>query len=215
MLQKKHSNFIIKLTLVLISTNFIISCAVIYNKSKLYLNEKEFNKNVISFRTDGYYYKVKEHEKGNFGISPMIFYENGYVVKLESYYSVSMVRDENEKKKKFNYTLKYIDKRILDNTYHVQIKNTIWDWGLYSQKKDSLIMQTYINYIGDYYLVNWKGVVLNDTTLLVTTRYDYNPKNRKTEIINELYQFRKLNHKPDSINYIMINRAKFGKRRNK
>ncbi len=128
MMQKKHSNIIVKLTLVLFVLNLTVSCAVIYNKSKLYLNENEFNKDAINFRTDGYYYKVEEHGKGNFGISPMIFYKNGYVVKPEGYYPVNIANYDVDKNKKISYTLKYIEKRIQDNTYHVQIKNTIWDW---------------------------------------------------------------------------------------
>ncbi len=196
----------------------ISSCNIIHHKSKLHLIDKPFSMDSISFRTNGYYYTILENERsqaGTYYIKPLIFYDNGYVRKAEFRYGHFVSLSAESERKKIDLTLKEIERSITVDSFHVQIENTIWDWGLYNQYQDSILIQSYYNILGEYELFDWGGKVLNDSTILFTSKFGYKQSNKPYligESIEEIYRFRKFPIKPDSINYIMNHRDRFGKK---
>ena len=233
MIQIVKSKTILKIISIIIISFLFTNCAVIFHKSKLHLSDNEFCIDSLSFRIDGYYYMVKEFKRGTIlldenkanysnkacGIVPIIFYENGFVRKSEFIYEVKMFRNEKERQNNIQLALEQVEKKILVDSFHVQIENTIWDWGLYKQYNDSILIQSYINVLGDFVLVDWNGIVKNDTTLILTSRNEYDTPSlidwtseKKRKSVHKTYKFRKFVSKPDSSNYIMNNRNKFGKK---
>ncbi len=219
---------IAKILVIILICFFSNSCVVIYHKSKLHLANELFDYNAINFRTDGYYYMIKEYAPGKVllengkvnnhhktcGITPIIFYNNGFVRKAGFTQGLKSYKDKKEKEKNIELALKKLEKDIVNDSFHVKIENTIWDWGLYNQYDNGrILIQSYINHFGDYRLIDWTGVVRNDSIIILTSKYGYKAHNKPQVIdeeIYELYRFRKFSHKPDSINYIMNNRNKFG-----
>lgn len=210
----------------------ISSCSSrIYDKDKLTIANTPFQKENITFRTDGYYYQIIEYEKGenlslemehgksNYcAVSPIIFYDDGFVRKSEFTHGVKPFITNQEKKDSIEELLRNLDKSIRDNNFHVKIENTIWDWGLYRQSPNELVIQYFYNHYGHYRLINYSGVVKNDTTLVFKHKKGYTEfpshVSRLEDKSEEIYYFRKLRSKPDSMNYIKSNAEEFGQRMN-
>jgi len=224
---KKYQFKIITFLIVLF---FILGCSPkIYDKSKLTLSSETFNINQILFRTDGYYYMEKVYELGDdksiemqhgqtktCAITPIIFYDDGYVRKGEFVFGVKPFETEEDKKQAINQSLLELEKEIEENTFHVQIENSIWDWGMYSQTKNEILIQYYYNFYGNYRLINYTGEVLNDTTIIFKVKSGYAKFPSHVKKIpdgkEEIYHFRKFRIKPDSSNYIKNNIGEFGEK---
>jgi len=202
----------------------ITSCVRIYDKQKLSIANNSFKQENITFRTDGYYYKIIEYQEGenlsiemqygesNFcAISPLIFYNDGFVRKSEFIHEIRKFKTEQDMNDSINISLLSLDEEIETNNFHVQMNNTIWDWGMYEQNYMKITIQYYRNHHGNYRLIEQIGEVKNNTTIIL--------KNKQTIIRNddlnnepeEIYYFRKLKIKPDSTNYIKSNIEKFRK----
>lgn len=209
MIKREVGRLVAILFLIIVS-----GCSMIFHKSKMHLADEMFDISRLTFRIDGYYYMVKEYDHRSVGIKPIIFYNNGYVRKVESLHGLKSYRDEREKDENIELALKNLENDIINDSFHVKIQNTIWDWGLYKEYDDRrIIIQSYSNHFGDYRLVDWTGHVLNDTTILLKHKYGYKFHNVPKVIdeeIYELYRFRAFSSKPDSINYIMNHRTRFG-----
>jgi len=224
-----------KLQILLVATIVILgitSCSSrIYDKDKLTIANTPFQKEDITFRTDGYYYQIIEYEQGenlslemeygrsNFcAVSPIIFYDDGFVRKSEFTHGVKPFSKNEEKKDSIEGILRNLDKSIRENNFHVRIDNTIWDWGLYKQSENKLVIQYYYNHYGDYRLIDYSGIVKNDTTLVFKQKKGYTDFPSHISKIEdeseEIYYFRKLSVKPDSMNYIKSNAEEFGQRIN-
>ena len=190
---------------------FILGCSPkIYDKSKLTLTSEKFNKNQIQFRTDGYYYMEKVYELGDnkslemqhgqsktCAFSPIIFYNDGYVRKCEFIFGVRPFETEEDKKQSINQSLLELEKEIEQNTFHTQLENSIWDWGIYNQTKSEILIQYYYNFYGNYRLINYSGEVLNDTTIIFREKSGYTQFPSHVKKIpdgeEEVYHFRKFN----------------------
>ena len=198
----------------------------IYDKSKLTIADIPFNQAEISFRTDGYYYTEKVNEVGEnraleevyngsktCAISPLIFYDDGYVRKSEFTHGVRPFETIVDKKDSIEVLLKKMENSISKGSFHVNIENTIWDWGLYKQTKDEIFIQYYYNHYGDYKLINYKGKIINDTTIVFTSKTAEELPSYVKDIdieSEEIYHFREYSQKPDSSNYIKTNLHEFG-----
>lgn len=218
----KSLKFIISFSIL----SFSIGCSTIYHKSIFHLANTPFEFQNITFKTNGYYFLEKTFEEGekyidekiktnskSCGIMPIIFYSDGFVRKSEFIHGLKPYQDEKSKRDSINEYLKELEFSFLDNTFHVQIKNSIWDWGKYRQKGDEILIQYYYNHFGDFRLIDLKGKVKNDSTIIITKKYGYKQPNYPYEIneeINEVYRFKEFHTKPDSSNYIKSNIRKFG-----
>lgn len=216
----------------------LMGCTIISHKSKLHLINETFNSDSVKFRIDGIYYLVNDHAPNTILLSitdstskfpksvvnsshraitvkPLIFYNNGYVYKGSAGFGAFTYKNELERENVVQKCISKIENRILENTFHYRIEDSIWDWGLYNQEGDSIIVQCYFNHFGGYRLIDWNGFVKNDSTIIFTSKYGY--KFHKSpqiidEIINEIYHFKSFAVKPDSINYILNHSHKFGEK---
>lgn len=208
-----------------------VSCAIIYNKREMYLADEPFYSDSVSFRIDGYYYTVEDFAVGEShlyengkrveskacAIQPILFFEDGTARVCWISYGTKAYSSESEKKENIRIALQDFEKSLMGGSYHGQPIDKPWDWGFYKQSEgDSLVIQTYLNSIGDYVLLDWLGKVENDTTLFIHYWINNNQyidsKHYKKEL-NKVYHFKEFHHKPDSTNYILENIEKFGKRR--
>lgn len=193
----------------------IVSCAKIYNKSDFRLINEKFEMHP-SFRIDGFYYdtiimpeQISPSYPRNIGIRPMVMYGDGTVYKMDGVFARTWSKDEPVEK--------LIEELIMKVKYYIEndklIINSqpnIWDWGMYRIKENELVFQTYRNYQGDYFLVDYQGKILNDTTVQLKI---LNNRTRNATNIGkiEAYKFVKFHVKPDSNNYIKANITQFGK----
>lgn len=193
----------------------IVSCAKIYNKSDFRLIKEKFEMHP-RLRIDGFYYDtiiIPENISPNYprkvGIRPMVMYGDGTVFKMYGVFTRPWSNDENIKN--------LIEKLIMEVKYHIEkdkltIKNkpNIWDWGMYRINENELLFQTYRNFQGDYFLVDYQGKILNDTTVQLKI---VNNRTRNATDIGKMeeYKFVKFHLKPDSNNYIKANITQFGK----
>ncbi len=208
-----------------------VSCAIVYNKREMYLADEPFYSDSVSFRIDGFYYTVQDFAEGerdfnylakriqsrSCAITPIIFFKDGSARVCWLNYGLKEYSNESEKKENIRIALLDFEKSLLGGKYHGQPIHKPWDWGFYKQSDgDSLVIQTYLNALGDYVLLDWLGKVENDTTLIlhywINNNQPSDSKHRKNQL-NQVYHFREFHHKPDSTNYILENIEKFGKRR--
>jgi len=83
----------------------------------------------------------------------------------------------------------------------------IWDKGVFKTENDSIVVQYYVNSQAEYFLVEKRGRILNDSSFILTVSHDYYLK--ETEHINQLYKFQHFDVKPDSTNYITRHKKRF------
>lgn len=181
----------------------LTSCVTIYNKSLLSV-ERLNQKNKRSLRLDGYYYYYDSRSVKENCMTPMFLYSNGYMNEIFTYCGDSLNNNPNEvfeAKNLYNSNLFYPKDK----------KYGIWGWGIWWTENDSIYIEQYCSR-GPNYDINYrKGLILNDSTFIITSDYSefQLPKLRDKK---KEYQFKKLISKPDSINYLQLNIAKFGKK---
>ena len=207
-----------------------LGCSKIYHKSGLSLLQQPFTPDFITFKTDGYYYAEISRQQYEFdipndgkssnlflakGITPIIFYEDGFVKKDEGFLLENKPSDSAHKKKIIDSILVAYENSDQTSKYKRKSKANLWNWGVYRQNNSNLQLQYYINHFGQYRLVTLKILVLNDSTLLATHKYS-RYAGVQPHIINdslkEFYKFRKFSSKPDSINYLRDNLHRFKKK---
>jgi len=205
--------------------SLLIGCSKIHHKSLFHLAHTPFESKNITFKTNGYYFMEKTFEKGekyineqiktdtkSCGIMPIIFYADGFVRRSEFIHGLKPYKDEQSKRDSIEKNLKELESSFVNNTFHVQIKNSIWDWGKYRQKGNEILIQYYSNHFGDFRLIDLKGEIKNDSTIIFSKQYGYKQPNYPyiiNEEINETYRFKEFHTKPDSSNYIKSNLHKF------
>jgi len=164
----------------------------IYNKKSLQIDKiQEGAKS--SLRLDGYYYTKNSDST----VTPMILYSNGYMHEIFSY--DGMAPHDSIK------TRLQSDKYF----YPADKKYGIWGWGIWWTQNDSIFIEQYCNYTGDYDIRHRKGIVADEMTFIITSDSSVHQK-PTVRLDRKLYKFEKLDTKPDSVNYILINIEKFG-----
>ncbi len=207
------------------------SCYVVKHKKNV-LNLKERGVQNEQLKLDGYYYRIYEREA-------FPFFKNvygGYSENKSEPYKQKVIEpiilNSNGTARTFNTSSGFRENLIFDfenhcdltdsNSYNNAIKHfecelnhdsdkyEIWGKGVYKVTKSKILIQYYINWIGDYYLREKKGEILTDSTFILTERYDY--KLDTTYQIDELYKFRTFKNKPDSTNFITKHPKRFGRK---
>jgi hypothetical protein len=207
------------------------SCFVVYHKENV-LNLNERGDKLQSLKMKGYYYLEFEKNtypyfKNHYGgfsqdsskpyhqkiIKPIILNKNG-TVRTFSYQSglqENLIFDygQNCRLNDVNsiQSAKEHFECVLNNDND---KFTVWGKGVFRTDNSGVVIQYYINWIGDYYLQEKKGQILNDSTFVLTELFDY--KLNKSDTINELYKFQRFDNKPDSTNFITKHPKKFRKK---
>lgn len=211
---------------------FIFYSCYVVNHKKNVINLSDSGDKLHPINTNGYYYQEKEklaypYFKNHYGgfsqdstqpyqqkiIIPLILNKNGTV----RTFGYSNGFQEN---RVFNYTSEC---NLLDiNTFksaqehfECEIANDenrfpIWGKGVFKTENSKIIVQYYINWIGNYYLREKKGKILNDSTFVLTESFDY--KLNQRDSINELYKFKYYINKPDSTSLITKHPKRFGKK---
>jgi hypothetical protein len=223
--ERKNS---MKFKLSILALLILTSCMEI-NHKKYVINLDKVGDKLRPIRTDGYYYQEREemtfpYYKNSYGgfskdstkpylqkqIRPLTLHKDGTLLTFgfstgfqENYvfdYSANCgLTDHNSignAKKHFECDIRHYKDRF-----------PIWGKGVFKTENNEIIIQYYINWIGAYYLVEKKGVILNDTTFVLKKLFDY--KLNESKDINELYKFQYFDIKPDSTNYIIEHKRKF------
>jgi hypothetical protein len=218
-----------KFTFILILAIGLNSCILIYDSHKLRFPTNDFQLDNKTLKTNGYYFDLDSVYTGIYDfetnrmtnskyyekiITPILFYNNGYI-KINGSYSGIMVDDNSGLKRvnTFENCHKNIKYSLLkhNNTRCKNRKSDVWGWGVFKIDKDSIKIQFYRNVLGDYYLTEYHGLVINDTTIIFKQQIDFKGyQDMDAKSINKLYRFCKFD-KPDSINYLMINKERLEK----
>ena len=207
------------------------SCFVVkHKKDVLNVNERGDLNNKM--RLDGYYYR--EFEKKAF-----TYYKNeygGYSENKSEPYQQKLIEpiilNSNGAVRTFSYMSGLQENLVFDfgqncglsdlnstksaiKHFECQLNNDkdryeIWGKGVFKADDSNILIQYYVNWIGDYYLQEQKGNILTDSTFVLTERYDY--KLDTTYQIKELYRFRKFKNKPDSTSFITKHPKRFGRK---
>ena len=178
-----------------------------------------FSKEDLTFNINGYYYKVveKESRDSNYKeitVSPIIFYDDGYVWKSEMNFVLGSYVLDEERDSLIKNGLIGLEERIRgNNLYHLKRKR-IWDWGVYRMVDNRLKIQHYSNHLGDYTLYETDFEVLDDKTLKQVYSYGYFLRGRKPdEIVRRekyIYHFKPFDRQSSPSNYIKKHIKRFG-----
>jgi hypothetical protein len=92
-----------------------------------------------------------------------------------------------------------LERRLNDTQFINKLKNNRTCWGVYQVSGDSIRFEKWYHGGGaPKQVFVRKGVILNDTTFLITESSRPNGRNRSRK--HEVYRFRKFSPKPDSTN---------------
>ena len=214
-----------KLISILLVTIFIGCGPRIFDKSRMHLAKKSFDLNNVSFEIDGYYFTQIIYKQGeNYsldveygtgdkcGLMVMIFYSDGFIKKSDFVYGTCLCNSEESKKMAVLNAKEEVQKSMLNKSFNVNDVKKIWDWGMYEQDGNDLLIQYYYNHYGNYNLINYRGKVIDGSTLILNEKSgDKRPyKKVKSENDGEKYLFQRFWIKPDSTNYIRENLNEFG-----
>lgn len=166
--------------------------------------------------------KIADSEFKRKEIETLIFYSNGYVYCSDN----SLISVEIEVNKTIDSDLKRLncyDSVLVQFEHDLRNerfaskpkrgkKSDIWNWGIYKVHNDSILIQYYRNELGDYYLIEQTGILHNDSRITILSEKEYKSANSKGYFtdLDKTYNFRHLDTKPDSVNYIMMNEERFG-----
>ncbi len=171
---------IISLSIILLTSCLLMFCESL--NQQRYLTLKNYKNNVRNLRLDGYWYR-----KNVLTSEAMVLYENGVLLDLGSHDASTM----------FQHWEEFIIPLIISK------KDSYYDsysyWGVFETTKDSIRFERYYPPSGGPWIPSIRsGVILNDTTFLITeVRRSYGKEVRKE---NLLYGFRRFSPKPDSTN---------------
>lgn len=183
------------------------SCTILRYSSEFKVLKKQEVINDNKLKLNGYYFNNYEIQHPNYlPVKATYFY---------IFYSTGIIDRSNIS------SIEYDDQGIelpVDNTYKNVLKNyhkyleqvpykpdSYSNWGIYRINGDSIRIQYYVRAMSPWFkydLTERKGVILNDTTFLLTKYIDYVDE-EYTKDTNELYHFRKLDQKPDSTSWVI------------
>lgn len=151
---------------------------------------------VNKIETEGYYFNVydldKEYHKnkGKF-IKMRVFLNNGYTYFVKNGFG-DLCGDTISLKCAIEKSEYMLDKNINEFLKDTENQNrpivSLWNWGKYDIKKDSILIQSFYNHFGDYYLTEEKGVVIDSNSFRILNIKDYRT-NQETSV-DELYMFK-------------------------
>ncbi|OMQ12522.1 hypothetical protein [[Flexibacter] sp. ATCC 35103] len=192
---------------VLIFLVIIYSCVPItHNKNKFDIKKSE---SIDEIKTYGYYYS---NNRNNESIVARLLFRDGF------YKELGVVNSEINNK----YFKKYCDniesncfknlECMIDNydnffkieTNFLNRSSEIWDWGRFEIKEGKIKIQYFYNRFGNYYLVEERGVIIDNKSFNISSKYDY--RNGISENLNITYFFKEydvnkaLNCKPRFFN---------------
>ncbi|MGV3547793.1 MAG: hypothetical protein ACO1N4_12075, partial [Pedobacter sp.] len=70
----------------------------------------------------------------------------------------------------------------------------LWNWGRYRTENNKILIQTFYNHFGDYYLSEEEGEMLDNNSFKIYRATDY--KTGKTEAKEEIYFFKPFDVSP-------------------
>ncbi len=226
-LQKKMK----KIILYLLILPFLNSCYVVNHKKNV-INLNDSGDKLHPINTNGYYYQEKEkmaypyfkNHYGGFSQDSTRQYQQKVIVPL--------ILNKNGTVRTFGYSNGFQENRVFDyatecglldiNTFENAKKHfecdivndenrlMIWGKGVFKTEDSKILVQYYVNWIGNYYLIEKKGKILNDSTFILTESFDY--KLNEKNSINELYKFEYYKNKPDSTSLITKHPKRFGRK---
>jgi hypothetical protein len=204
------------------------SCTIIHNRKNV-LNSNEWGSKNQQMKIDGYYYSQSTtasfpYYKNKYGgysqdssrpyiqqlINPVIFYENGTAqtfgprsgLQENAYFNYSdrcSLKDEN--------TIARAKEFFECDIVHYKDRYRTWGKGVYKVLPGEITIQYYINWRGQYYLIEKKGEIINDSAFVLNQEYDHYLDEKK--IINEIYIFQRFESKPASRSYLLKHRLRY------
>ena len=215
----------------------MFSCVTVSNRSNVFnLNTIGNNEGVL--KTNGYYYCELEEQaypyyKNEYGgysqdtskpyikkmIQPLLLYKNGGVhrwpltsgMKENRYDQMACgLPDDNS----FFFAKVYFECSLMRGSKPDRGKfGTLYAKGVFKTQQDKIVVQYYEctgpPMTADYYLIEKTGKILNDTTFVLKSMYNF--RSKESTDINEVYLYQHYTIKPDSANYILNHKKRFKK----
>lgn len=172
----------------------VASCVppIVHNKANFVLKETLENNGYKGLKTTGYYYSIysrKSNEgKKGVGIKMKIPLNNGYVYNLKNGYgnqcgdSVSLACEFEMSERLLRNYLEW--QKAKEYTGPV----ALWDWGRYNIDNEKILLQSFYNQFGDYYLLEEHGEVLDSVSFKILQKKDY--RTGVIEKVEEIYVFK-------------------------
>lgn len=165
---------------------------IIHNKNHFVLKETLVNDRYKELKTTGYYYSIysrKPNEsKQGIGINMKIPLDNGYIYNFKNGYG-NQCGDSVSLACEFE-----MSERLLRNYLEWQKAKgyngpvALWDWGRYKIENKNILIQSFYNHFGDYYLLEERGEVLDSVSFKILQKKDY--RTGIMERTEEIYIFK-------------------------
>lgn len=222
-------------TYFIIFSIFFSSCIRIFNKKQLMpLNDIGDTRRIL--KKNGFYYSEFITLKSNYnkevnqrikdssstfskvGIKTKKIYDDGSIFDLGQWFGIldelqrnkGNLEDINTLESALNHfqnKVNYIN-RIKKSNYNLINSNSkIWDQGIFRINNDGIKIQTFYNWIGNYYLFEESGILINDTTFVIKNSFDYRTKEAKEA--NDTFKFKQMENLNEMENFILKNKKKF------
>tara|TARA_R110002049_G_scaffold232478_1_gene405076 strand:- start:558 stop:1073 length:516 start_codon:yes stop_codon:yes gene_type:complete len=168
------------------------SCVTIHNKQVLSVDIIQNKEKVSTIHTQGIYLA----EQGNEYL-PMVLFDNGY-------FHMNFTYQENPA----HQNSQYLQKLKSDSLFFPKDKKYgIWGWGIWWIEGDSILMEHYVNRVGDYDINRYRGIMTSDTSFKLMYRLG-----ERANVDTLEFSYFATDFKPDSSNYIQMNIEEFGKK---
>lgn len=167
------------------------SCRIIHNeKNFTLLNHTEIN---TKLKTDGYYYSVFDRDSiktrnGGKGIYMFILLKDNVFHYVKNGYGddcgkiIELDCEIKKSEEMLNSYQNFSNKRKQNKNYD------IWNWGKYSTINDTIKIQWFYNKLGEYYLIEEIGVILDSTSFKIVKGIDYGRKT--SQKVDKLFEFK-------------------------
>ncbi|MDR2914050.1 MAG: hypothetical protein LBV74_04345 [Tannerella sp.] len=176
--------------LAMMSLNIILSssgCDKERNESsddKLTLEKVAYNGNEL--RIDGYYQYYVYVDSEPYKVAPFFLYRNGVILECTLFGLDKILEMEEE---------------FRNGSYAINAAKYKYDWGIFQINGTQIKYEKWVPTNGPFPAVTYEGVILNDTTFVITKYYRIKDIDKKapTEVSWE-YHFKQFSSKPDSTN---------------
>lgn len=187
----------VKNVIILFSFIHLLSIAactppIVHNKALFRVKDVGQYAKFEQMQTNGYYYSVYSREprkgKRGMGVEMKILLNNGYIYNFKNGYenqcgdSVTLSCEFEMSERLLNAYLK--PQKVNKNNGTI----ALWDWGRYDIKDGRILIQTFYNYFGDYYLLEEEGEVLDHARFKIIREKDYRTDSIKEK--EEVYSFK-------------------------
>ena len=188
-------------------------------------------------RKNGYYYQTLEIEtypyyKNSYGgysqdstkpykqirLYPIILFANGSTINYGSFSGLAEnsafnfgqkcnLTDSNTLQSSIAHFECYMQNLPPLRLNFINKKAEIWNQGIFQVSNNEIRIQIFYNSIGNYYLYEKTGKVINDSTFSLSSVKDF--QNGKEEKITEIFKFHEMNNLPVISSYILNHKSKF------